>query len=139
MSEEPNSIKDNIILGVIGVVFIVILFFILQPIALLGYLITKGEGQYSGQIVETQHHGIIFRTYGVQLKTEGFTPRFEDFCVVDKDVFEKIKSMPRDKVVTVSYVSKLSTPSFKCDISDSSDIITDVQLNEQKENKNERQ
>lgn len=137
MSDELD-IEDKFIVGIIGVVFIVILFFILQPIALLGYLITKGEGQYSGQIVETQHHGIIFRTYGVQLKTEGFTPRFEDFCVIDKNVFEKIKSMPRNKSVTVSYVSKLSTPFWKCHISDSSDIITDVQLNEQKDKQNER-
>ncbi len=88
--------------------------------------ITVGKGQYVGTIIDTQQNGIIIPTYGVELKTGENSSQLDSFCVLDKRLFEKISSIPRNKRVLVSYKKKLSTTVWQCDTSNR--IATAVSL-----------
>lgn len=126
--QEKLSSAEIFILTIITLLLPLFLFFVFQLPFLLGSCISTGSGQYTGSVVETRHHGILFKTYAVQLKTNGYTPKFEDFCILDKEVYDKLSNLPRNKEITVNYKSKLSTPSWQCDASDSSDIITSFKM-----------
>ena len=106
----------------------IFLLLVYQILLGVGSFINTGDGQYQGTIVETRHHGIFFKTYGVHLKTGENSSVFEDFCVTNKELFNKIQSIEKDKKLLVNYTKKLSTPAWQCDIKDSSDIITDVKI-----------
>lgn len=115
----------------LGTLFVGILLFC-HLAFFLGAFVSTGTGQYTGTVVETQNHGLFFKTYAVQLKTSGFTTKFEDFCVLDSKIYDQLSNIPRDKNLTVTYEKKLSTPSWKCAMEDSSDIITSIKIEEEK-------
>jgi hypothetical protein len=127
---KKHFLMDVIIFSAIILSLPFILYFISQIPFYFGSFLSRGTGQYTGTVVETRNHGILFRTYAVQLKTGGFTQKFEDFCVTDKEVYDKLSALPRNKEITVNYKSKLSTPSWDCDFEDSSDIITSFKIEE---------
>lgn len=130
-TDEFNVIKGLLIGLYITIAVIILIFgiyFIMQLPFWIGSAFSKGTGQYTGTVVETQYHGLFFKTYAVQLKTNGFTPKFEDFCITDKEIYDKLVSMPRNKEITVNYISKLSTPSWQCKVEDSSDIVTSIRI-----------
>jgi hypothetical protein len=125
---RSNELNENVVMTIVFAVLAAAILFIAQILFLIGSLISTGDGQYGGTIVETRHHGIIFKTYGVHFKTGENSSVFEDFCVRDKALFDKVAAIEKDKKVVVTYNKKLSTPSWQCDEGDSSDIITDIKV-----------
>lgn len=112
--------------------FVAIMAFSLSALAQIPYWLLSfyhtGTGQYSGTIVETRHHGVLFKTYGIHLKTGENAAAFEDFCVVDPALFETIAQIPPDSKVTISYTSRLRTPVWQCDGADSNDVATAIRI-----------
>lgn len=94
----------------------------------LGSHLSNGTGQYTGTIVSAQNHGIIFKTNGIELKTSGYTAKFENFCVLDKDLYSKLAYLPRNKEVTVTFEKRLMSASWQCAYADSNDVITSVRI-----------
>jgi hypothetical protein len=127
-----KDIRDVLAVVIGGIICLILgfiaLFFICQIPFWIGSKMSKGIGQYTGTVVETQYHGLIFKTYAVQLKTGGYTPRFEDFCILDSNIYNQLASMPRSKEVTVTYKKLLSTTSWQCAGEDSSDVVTAVKV-----------
>lgn len=130
------NFEDTIIgkiVGVISIVFlglvaIVIISFFIQILLAWGSAASTGSGIYTGILVETRHHGIFFKTDGAHFKTGENSSLFEDFCVTDKSVMHKLQNVPPNSKMVVSYKKLFSTPSWKCEGEDSSDIITDFKI-----------
>lgn len=95
---------------------------------MVGYSINTGSGKYTGQIVETRHHGIIFKTDGMHLKTGENSSNFEDFCIIDKNIYEQAQTISASDKVNIYYKKKFSTPTWKCDSDDSNDIVTKIEV-----------
>ncbi len=123
-----NKLNDAIANAVVFSTFGLIILGLVLLVPACSSLINTGEGQYQGVIVETRHHGIIFETYGVHLKTGDNSSVFEDFCVLDKTLFDKISAIDKDQKVLISYKKKLATPVWQCDSKDSNDIMTDFKI-----------
>jgi hypothetical protein len=100
----------------------------IQIIMAIGSHINAGKGVYSGILVETRSHGLIFKTSGAHFKTGENSSEFEDFCVTDKKVMQRLERLSPETRVQVMYKRLFTTPSWKCDVDDSSDIITDFKV-----------
>lgn len=111
-----------------GVIFTFLFIIVCLGFQMIGYTINTGDGKYSGQIVEVRHHGIVFKTYGLHLKTGENSSNFEDFCILDKSIYEQAQSIPSTQKVIVSYKKKFASPSWKCDGQDSNDIVTKIEV-----------
>lgn len=98
-----------------------------EAVASISQHVKTGDGKYTGILVETRHHGIFFKTYGAHFKTGENSADFEDFCT-NKAMNEKLNQLPPDARVEISYKGVYMTPSWKCDIEDSNDIITNVKV-----------
>lgn len=99
---------------------------LIQGFLLIGSMISTGSGTAIGTVVLGEEHGILFRTYGIQIKSSNQASSYEGFCVLDKNIYNQLIGSNND--VTITYQKKLSTPSWQCDINDSSDIITSVEI-----------
>lgn len=118
----------SFICGSIVAVALVIVMLLLQAGSLLGSHISTGSGRYTGILVETRNHGLIFKTNGAHFKTGENSSIFEDFCVLDKDVMTRLQQLAPEQKVEITYKKLFSTPSWKCAIQDSDDIITDFKV-----------
>jgi hypothetical protein len=112
--------KDFLKYIIIGMVSIICI----QLIWLAGTFIPSGNGKYEGILINTSHYGMIWKTDGVSFKTGLNSSTQEHFCVLDKEIMDQLKNLPPKTNLIVIYKSLFSTPSWKCDISDSSDVIT---------------
>lgn len=108
--------------------FICILLFGVQGCSSMGQNKVIGTGKYNGEIIEIRHHGIFWMTDGFSIKTGENASHFENFCVIDKDLFSKLKTIKDGQRVSVHYESRLSTPSWACDLSDGNDIAISIQI-----------
>jgi hypothetical protein len=123
-----ENFKSNIIVAMFSITMFIILYGLFEIVKYGGSKFDSGEGQYTGTIVETQHHGFFFKTYAAQLKTEGFTTRFEDFCILDPAVYNQLSKIDRNKKVTVTYKKILMTSAWQCAFQDSNDVITSIKI-----------
>ena len=89
--------------------------------------VNTGNATYRGTLIGTAHHGIFWETYGASFKTSKDSNFIEPFCT-SKETNDKLKQLPTNARVEVSYYSLFATPSWRCDFLDSSDIITDVRV-----------
>src|SRR2546423_10736767 len=124
--------SDNFKISIGWIIGICIGIIIIQVLFCIGSSLSLGEGRYTGVLVETRKHGLLFKTNGAHFKTGENSSVFEDFCVTDKKIMERLNMLEPEAKIEVYYKKLLSTPSWRCDSNDSSDIIIDFKVIEDK-------
>lgn len=81
---------------------------IILPIFLIGvgWHYETGNGEHTGFITAVEKTGIFFKTNTIYLKTDTQSSQEDQYCVVDQEVFNKLKEYVTNKQhVNVYYVS----------------------------------
>ena len=94
--------------------------------ASLGCIETVSDGEHNGQITAIQKDGVIWKTYGVYVKSDVSSSQEEKYCLEDSSLIPKIEQASKDRLrVTILYKDELFVPPWRCGISPAG-IITDV-------------
>lgn len=98
-------------------------FFIKLPF--FGIHIQTAKGSHVGYITATDTSGLFFKTNAVYLKTDTQSSQEDNYCVIDKGVFEELRKQSEAHAhVDVQYIEYLSAGIINCDIKGSGIIIS---------------
>ncbi len=129
--------KEKIILVIEGISiligFCMVLAFIV--IGFTGCHMSSGKGGHVGIITAAETTGFVVKTKKVYFKTSQRSSQEDEYCVIDKDLYKKLKTVASGQDnVEIFYTSYWSNGFFNCDGEDA--VVTSVKvLNKNEEKK----
>ena len=80
-----------------------------------GWHIVTSNGEHKGFITSAETTGLVFKTHTVYVKTDTQSSQEDSYCVVDDEVFKKLKDAVETKEpITVVYIDWFSRGIANC-------------------------